>query len=65
MLSAKTLTVLEGERTTEQLEKGRALDMSEQLGQSDDGVSVSEYEAEKLRSFSEADMRKLVGLGGD
>ena len=40
------------------LDRGRAFGMSEQSGQSDDDVSVSEYCAEKLQSLSEGELLK-------
>ena len=40
-----------------------AVDMSELSSRSDDGVSVSEYYAEKLWSLSGAEVSRLAGLG--
>ena len=39
--------------------------MGGQTSESDDWLSVSEYCAKKLLSFGEAEVSKLVDLGGD
>ena len=63
MFLPKTLTVSQERRTNGQAVSKGAVDMSEQSSQSDDGVSVSEYCAEKVRSLSERLLQTSVEVG--
>ena len=61
----KTLAILQRACTSQRTVRKSAVDMSELPSRSDDGLSVSEFCAEEARSFSEAEMSKLVDLGGE
>ena len=54
VLSINT-TVLQGIGTNEQSASSGAVDMSEWSGQSDAGLNLSEYCAEKLQCFGESE----------
>ena len=63
MSPAKTLIFSRKASTSEQRVSKGAVDVSELSSRSDDGMSVSQYCAEKLRSFGASELQTLVEVG--
>ena len=61
--AGKTLTVLKGSCNSGYTVSKSALDVSELSSWNDDGVIVSEYSAEKLRSLSEGELQTKAEVG--